>query len=257
MVTGPSARADRRRYRVAALSAVILALLVGGAAVLDGVVRGQLADAVAERVRESLRLEPAHPVEVRILGASALWQLASGRFAQVDIETADVALGDLRADLALSARSIPTDLSSPVGFIDAELRIDEVELGGVAASFSAAAIDDVRLDGGEIRFVSVITVLGFDIDVGVGVVPGVQAGAITFTPSTFVLEGRELDLQGFTDRVGPVGSALLSTRTVCVAEHLPRELALEDVRADDDALVIALRATQVVLGSGVVEYGSC
>jgi hypothetical protein len=243
--------------RRAALLVVVIALLLGAVIVGDGIVRAHLADTIADRVRATLRLEPRHLVEVRITGASVLWQLASGRLSQVDIETADVPLGELRGDIAISARSIPTDLSLPVGGIEAELRIEESELGSIASALSAAVIDDVRLEDGEIRFLSVVPVLGFDVDVGVGLLPGVQAGAIAFTPSTFVLEGRELDLRGFTDRVGPFGSALLSTRTVCIAEHVPRELALQSVRADDEHLVIVLRATRVVLQSGSIEYGVC
>lgn len=249
----------RRRGRLAlAVGLVVLVLLVIAAVVADGLVRGAIRDEVADRVRTMLELEPDHPVDVDIAGASVLLQAASGRFERVTVEAGEIAAGDLRGSLVLAATGIPTDLAQPADRVEATFTVAESELPAIASALSNAEIEDVVLEEGEIRFRSALDLLGIPLEFAVGLVPEAIDGALAFTPSTLAINEEQIDLAQFAEQFGGLGDGLLATQTLCVAEQLPRDLVLESVDVGDDELVIRLGADDAVLdGPGFTERGAC
>lgn len=251
-------RSGRRAAIAIGVTALVLGLLAVGAIVADGAVRGAIRDEVADQVRAVLELDPEHPVEVDIAGRSVLWQLATGRFERVDVDAGEISAGDLTGDLTMSATGIPTDRTHPTDRIDARFVVAEGDIAAIAGALSGASIDDVALDGGQIRFRSTLDLLGFPLEVGVGLLPAAVDGALSFTPASLVLGEEELDLESFAEQFGGLGDGLLSAQSVCVAEHLPSGLLLEEVVVEDDALVISLGGDEVALdGPALTERGTC
>lgn len=260
--TQPAAPAPRRRRRGGVIAivviVVVLVLLAIAAVVADGIARGAIRDEVADRVRTTLELEPDHPVDVDIAGASVLLQAAAGRFERVTVDAGEIEAGDLRGSLVLEATGIPTDLTAPTERVEATLTVAESDLPAIASALSNAQIEDVVLEEGEIRFRSALDLLGIPLEFVVGLVPEAVGGALTFTPSTLALNDEQIDLAQFADQFGGLGDGLLQTQTVCVAERLPRDLVLEGLDVADDALSIRLGADDAVLdGPGFTERGSC
>lgn len=254
--------APKRRRRRGAILIGVLALVLGlltvAAIAIDGAARGAIREAVADRVRQVLALEPDHPVDVEIAGASVLLQAASGRFERVEVDAGEIVAGDLRGVLTMTATGIPTDRAQPTERIDAEFRVDEADLAAIAGALSEATIEDVALEEGEVRFRSAFELFGVPLEFGVGLVPEAVDGALAFTPTTLTLGDEDLELQEFLARFGELGAQLVSPRRVCVAEHLPRDLVLEGVVIESDALVIGLGADDVVLdGEGFAQPGAC
>lgn len=248
----------RRAAIALGVTALVLGLLVIAAIVADGAVRGAIRDEVAAQVRAALDLDPEHPVEVDIAGRSVLWQLATGRFERVDVDAGEIAAGDLTGDLTMSATGIPTDRTQPTDRIDARFVVAEGDIAAIAGALSGASIEEVALDGGQIRFRSTLDLLGLPLEVGVGLLPAAVDGALSFTPASLVLGDEELDLESFAEQFGGLGDGLLSAQSVCVAEHLPSGLVLEEVVVEDDELVIALGADDVALGGPALsERGTC
>lgn len=251
-------RGGRRAAIALGVSAAVLGLLVVAAVVADGAVRGAIRGEVADRVRAVLELDPEHPVEVAIAGRSVLWQLATGRFERVDVDAGEISAGDLTGSLTMSATGIPVDSTQETERIDARFVVAEGDVAAIAGALSGASIQDVALDDGQIRFRSTLDLLGFPLDVGVGLLPAAADGALTFTPASLVLGEEELDLESFAQQFGGLGDGLLSAQSVCVAEHLPSGLMLEEVVVEDDALVIDLGADDVALdGPALSERGTC
>lgn len=251
-------RGGRRAAIALGVSAAVLGLLLVAAVVADGAVRGAIRGEVADRVRAVLELDPEHPVEVAIAGRSVLWQLATGRFERVDVDAGEISAGDLTGSLTMSATGIPVDSTQETERIDARFVVAEGDVAAIAGALSGASIQDVALDDGQIRFRSTLDLLGFPLDVGVGLLPAAADGALTFTPASLVLGEEELDLESFAQQFGGLGDGLLSAQSVCVAEHLPSGLMLEEVVVEDDALVIDLGADDVALdGPALSERGTC
>lgn len=250
--------ARRRGAILLGVLAALLGVLVIAAVAADGWARGAIRDAVADRVRQVLALEPGHRVDVEITGASVLWQAATGRFERVDVDAGVVEVGDLRGALTMTATGIPTDLTQPTERIDAEFRVAEADLAAIAGAISEAAVQDVVLEGGEVRFSSGFEVFGVRFAVGVGLLPEADAGALAFTPTSLSLNGEWLELEKFLAQFGDLGAGIVSPQRLCVAEHLPRDLVLEEVVVEGDALVIGLGADDVPLGGeGFTQRGVC
>jgi hypothetical protein len=255
----PSAPRKRRRGLIGLVVVLVVVVLIAIAAVVvDGVARGAIRDEVADRVRTVLELEPDHPVDVEVAGASVLLQAAAGRFERVTVDAGEIAAGDLRGSLEIAATGIPTDLTQPADRVEATFTVAETDLPAIAGALSNAEIEDVVLEEGEIRFRSALDLLGIPLQFAVGLVPEAVDGALAFTPSTLTINDEQLDLAQFAEQFGGLGDGLLATQTVCVAEQLPRDLVLESVDVGDEALVIRLGADDAVLdGPGFTERGGC
>ena len=250
----------RRRGRIALVVALILlALLVVAAVLADVAARAAIRGEIADRTRALLELDPEHPVDVEVAGASVLWQAVTGRFERVDIDAGEIATGGLQGRLAVTATGIPTDLSQPAERVEATFRVAESDLPAIASALSSLEIEDVVLEGDEVRFRSALDVLGIPLEFAVGLRPEAVDGALAFTPSTLSLNGDELDLEEFAGQFGGIlGDGVLATQTVCVAESLPRDLVLEAVTVEGDELVVRLGADDAVLeGDGFTERGTC
>jgi len=239
----------KRRGLVAVLVIVgIVVVLAIVAVIAESLARQQASALIADQVRSALQLEPDHPVEVTIEGASVLWQAASGRLDRVTAEAPGVAFGELVGDLTLIAEGAPLDVSQPTDSVQAVYRVAESDVAALAGFLAGTVVNDVQLDEREIRFQTAFSFFGVEFSVGLGVTPSVQDGQLAFTPSSVVLGEDRLDAADLQQQFGALVEPLLTSQLFCVAQYLPQALDLTAVQVGDEQLVVVFEGADVALG---------
>lgn len=257
MTTEPQPKRRRPGRALAIILGVVVVLAVA-LVVLDTWARQQVAAYVTDKVQEVLDLDSDEPVDVEVGGFSVLAQLATGRFEQLDVGVDTVTIGDLTGGVSLRAEGVPIDTTKPVETVQVEFTVGEESLQSIAHSVSSAAIDRVELVGDEVRFGTQFSLFGISIDIGIGVEPFADNGAIGFTPTSVELNGSRSSVEELAKQFGPAADALLGTRSICVAEWLPKSVTLEDVEVKGKTLVVTLGADGVLLDeSALATLGSC
>lgn len=249
----------RRRGLIAALILVgIVVVLAVAAVVAESVARAQAQALIAEQVREALRLEAEHPVEVAIAGPPVLWQAAGGRFEQITVEVPELAVGELRGDLTLIAEGAPLDTAQPTETVQAVFRVAESDVAALAGFLAGAVATDVRLDEREIRFETGFDIFGVPFSIGIGLTPTVEEGQLAFTPSSVVLGDERLDAAQLREQFGGIVDPLLTSQRFCVAQYLPQALELTAVQVGDEQLVVVFQGADVALGGPAFStLGAC
>jgi hypothetical protein len=234
------------------------ALLVGGVVVADVVARQLVGNYVSEKVHEALSLDPAEPVEVTIGGTSMLAQLISGRIERVDVSVDSVTIGDLTGSVTVQADGIPTDTSKTVDAVAIELHVSEADVQKATKALSGATVDSVIFVGGELQLSSTLSFFGLSVDIGLTVDPTVRDGVIDFTPTGVSLNGATTSTESLAQTFGPLAAPLTASRSVCVAQWLPKDLSLTSVTIVGKELVVAIDGSAVRLDDAALqELGSC
>ena len=258
VVLEPAPRPKRRGLIAVLIIVGVVVVLAIVAVIAESLARQQASAVIADQVRSALQLEPDHPVEVTIEGASVLWQAANGHLDAVTAEAPDVAFGELVGDLTLIAKGIPLDVTQPTDSVQAVYRVAESDVAAIAGFLAGTVVNDVQLDEREIRFQTAFSFFGVDFSVGLGVTPSVQDGQLAFTPSSVVLGDERLDAADLQQQFGPIVDPLLTSQLFCVAQYLPQALDLTAVQVGDEQLVVVFGARGVALGGPEFStLGSC
>ncbi len=240
---------SRRRGMIAVFVLVGIVVVLGVAVVIaETVARAQAQSLIAEQVRQALRLEVQHPVDVAIAGPPVLWQAASGRFEQITVEVPELAFGELRGDLTLIAEGTPLDTAQTTDSVQAVFRVAEADVAALAGFLAGAVATDVRLDDREIRFETGFDIFGVPFTIGIGLTPTVEAGQLAFTPSSVVLGDERLDAAQLQQQFGGIVDSLLTSQRFCVAQYLPQALELTAVQVGDEQLIVVFQGADVALG---------
>ncbi len=249
----------RRRGLIAAIVVVGIVVVLGVAAVIaENVARAQAQALIAEQVRESLQLEAEHPVDVAIEGGPVLLQAIGGGLERVVVAVPDLAVGELRGDLSLVVEGTPLDAAQPTDAVQAVFEVAEADVAAVVGVLSGAIATDVRLDEREIRFEAGFDLFGVPFTIGLGLTPTVDDGELLFTPSSVVLGDERLPVDDLQEQFGGIVDPLLAGQRFCVAQYLPRALALTAVQVGDEQLVVVLQAAAVALdGPEFSTLGTC
>jgi hypothetical protein len=247
-----------RRPVVIAVVVASVALLVGGVVVADVVARQRVADYVSEKVHEALNLDPSEPVAVTVGGTSMLAQLIVGRIEHIDVVVDSATVGDLTGSVTVRADGIPTDTSKTVDAVEIELHVSEADVQKATKALSGATVDSVVFVGGELRLSSTLSFFGLSVDIGLTVDPTVRDGLIDFTPTGVSLNGATTSTESLAQTFGPLAAPLTASRSVCVAEWLPKDLTLSSVTIVGKELVVSIEGTAVRLDDAALqELGAC
>lgn len=243
----------------------VIGTILGGVAVITGALWGvdnwarqQVADIVTEKVEQLLSLDADHPVTVEIAGVSVIAQVLTGSIEQVDVGVDDVTIGEFEGGVALRAEGIPVDLAKPVDRVQIEFSVSEQSIQKIAHVLSATAIDRVTLVAPEIQFDSELKVLGFSLDVGVGVEPFAEGGRVGFTPSSVQLNGTRTTASSLVEKYGTLAELLFQSRSICVARWLPVAVTVDSVAVRDDDLVLTIGADKGIFTDAELrKLGTC
>ncbi|SMH34534.1 Protein of unknown function [Rathayibacter oskolensis] len=235
----------RRGRRIAIIAAIVLVLLVVAAVVGDAVARRAVADQAAASIREALSLPEDHPVSVDVAGWAVLPQLLAGRLDRLDVRSDAVGFGDLTGDVDATLEGVPASGTGPLDSGTASVALDAASVGDLVAARSEVPIDGVTLDPPLVRVNTSVEVLGLTLAAGVGIELGAADGAIELTPSEVTVAGTTLTAADVEERFGGVADGLLSPRSVCIADSIPRGLSLTEATVSAESLdtVFALSPT--------------
>ena len=229
---------------------VVLVLLVVAFFAVDSFARGVARDEVASRVTSALGLPAGTPVEVEVGGGPVLFQLAAGQLDSVDLAIEDATFGRLTGDLQVHAEGIPLDASVPTSLIEVRYSMPESEVAAFRDELSGLPLDSITLDDPEIVTSTSFRLFGVPVSVGMGLEPSADAGQLIFTPTTILVQEQEFSADSLraAPGFGPLATALLRQRPVCIAQELPAALVLDSIQVEGDELVAHLSAHDAALG---------
>ena len=261
VLTVPKKEKRKRRRGLGWLIAlgVIIVIVVVGWIVGDIVARDFAERFVREKVTEIFQLDADATMDVEIGPGSLLAQAITGSIDSVDVAVDDVSFGAISGDLDLSLSGIPLDSSLPVEKMRVQLAVPEANLAGLSSYLSGAKLTDISLVEDRVAIATEFQVFGFDVPVGVELLPAVVDGEIAFDPSVITVNGADISVDAL--REGPfagIARDLLGQRSFCVGEYLPAALTLTDVDVLSKRLVVKLSGDGAALGgTGLSTMGTC
>ena len=250
----------RRRVWPWVLLGVALVLLVPAVVAVEVFGRGFAESQIEQQVRSALDVPDATPVEVELAGGSLLWQALSGRVDRVDITIDELALGPLTGDLTVVAKGVPLDQNAPTESLEVNYLVPESALAAIADHLSGVEIQDVALDGPEIVASGEVSLWVMTVPLALGLTPGAQDGALTFTPTSVRVGDTNFELAALADDPfwGQLARTITQTQSLCIADQLPKALTLTSVEVDGDELRIELEGSGAALGGSAFRTnGTC
>lgn len=248
----------RRRLWPWIVGGALLVLVLVAALVSDGIARSLVQAAVEERVVEAFELDPDAELDVTLSRAPIIPQLLAGRLDSVDIAIPELPLGELTGAVRLRAESVPLDGDGGFGSLTGTFSVDEGELVAIAAQLSGIEPERIVLDDPEIVVSTTLDLFGFEIRVGLGLEPGMESGALVFTPTSFRLGDETLAAEQLTSNPAYafVARQLLQQESICIAALLPAEVSVDDASVEGARLVLTMSADGAAFAGGG-ETGSC
>jgi hypothetical protein len=249
----------RRRGRAfGILGGVVVVLLVVAAVVLDGVARAFAGSLIETKVRTSLSLPASTPVHVTVGGVSVLAQLAAGTLQRVDVAIDALPVGDLTGNATLTATGIPIDTSKPIGTVRLLFSADEAQVKKMLAAYGSVPVSSVSLANGAVNVGTTFSLLGTTLPIGIALAPSAVGGELALTPKTVTVNGATLTPTDLRGSFGSIADAVLATRTVCVAQYLPKALRLDAVSVKGASVELAIVGTSVLLDDSLLTTkGTC
>ncbi|MBK4347478.1 LmeA family phospholipid-binding protein [Lacisediminihabitans changchengi] len=253
----------RRRRRWPIVLAVVVVVLIVVVVVADFVARGFAERLIADKARTALGVSASTPLEVTVGGGPVLLQAAGGKLDDVRIEAPGLSVGDLRGDAVLTVHGVPFDQSKPLDTADLRFSTDDTGLSSLISGLTKGqdlpvTISGVTIAKGAVQLATEVPVFGAKIPAAIAVAPGAKGGQITLTPTSFSISGATFTPADVSKNLGTLGTELAQTRTICVANQLPKGFRLESLRVSGSDLVLGVTAKSVVLGSELFHSkGSC
>ncbi|MFC5501174.1 DUF2993 domain-containing protein [Lysinimonas soli] len=251
-------RARRRRGLIAL--AVVLVVLALGTVVADAAARAYAESQIRQKLVSALGVAPGTPVSVDIGGGSVLLQALGGRFDSLDVAIPKLSYGELVGAATVHATSVPLDGSAPLGTLAVGYSVDEKNMTALASRLSGLPLDTITLESGRIVATATVRVLGFGIPIGLGLTPSVSNGQMVFTPSSIQVSGQTFTAQQLRTTPGfsQVARALLTQRSFCLAQYLPKALTVTSVTVADHRLTLSASGDGAVLGgTDLTTKGGC
>jgi hypothetical protein len=246
----------RRRWPwVIVIVLFLLGMLAAIAVVLELNARTMVADQVRAKVIELLDLPAGQAVDVQTEGI-VIPQLLAGKLDVLHIRSDDVTIGALHADISTTLHDVSTS-GAAVGDLGGTMRIHAEQftpiLRGAGVPFTA-----VRMQAGAFQLLGEVAILGVEVPVGIGMELSITDGRILLSPKTFEVASDSVDLAGFLQQLGPVGTALAGPFHVCIADRIPRGLELSELRVEGDVATLGFRVDPAIATDPALrERGSC
>lgn len=223
----------KRRWPLIVTLVVVVALLVAAWFAAEFLAREVVTATIRTQMSEQLALPDDHKIGVELEG-SVLTQLIVGELKEVRIVSNDVPLGSVVGDLALVARGVPVrDQSEAMDAAAATLAFDQANLQQLVASAPGVPKGTVVLREPEVLLSTSIPVLGFPLELGVGLVPsageGEQLGELMLTPNSVSIAGASLTAEQVREQFGAAAGTVLKPIGVCIAQWLPVGATVKEV----------------------------
>jgi hypothetical protein len=253
-----SVQPKRRRGRGVIALAIVVVLLIVAVVVVNGISRSVVEGIIRDKVRSSLDIPKSTPVKVTVGGGSVLLQALHRKLDHVSISADAVAIGSFNGDASLKLVNLPLDQSKPVGRLNADFVVNNTQLKALLTGDADLPVSSVEVDGGTVRVGSKVTVLGFDIPVGLRFTPGEENGKLLLTLKTVEFKNLVITPAKFKNTLGFIVNPLIKTRHICVASGIPKALTLDHVQVKGHDLYFGVTGTNVTLDSSLMsDKGTC
>lgn len=222
----------RRWPLIVTLIAVVVVLVVGWFTA-EFVAREVVTTTIRTQISEQLDLPAGHVIDVELEG-SVLAQLIAGEFKEVRIASKDLPFGGALGNLDLMARGVPIrDQSQAMDAAAATVTFDQANLQQLIAAAPGVPKGTVMLRAPEVLLSTSIVILGFPLELGIGLVPaageGEQAGELLLTPNSVSIAGATLTAAQVRAQFGSAAEAVLKPIDVCIAQWLPVGTTVKEV----------------------------
>lgn len=265
-VAGASTPRRRRRWPLIVSLVVVAALLAAAWFAAEYLAREAVTATIRTQLSEQLALPADHEIKVELEG-SVLTQLIVGELKEVRIASNDVPLGAVVGDLVLVARGVPVrDRSEPMDDAAATLAFDQANLQQLVASAPGVPKGTVALREPEVLLSTSIPVLGFPLELGVGLVPsageGEQLGELMLTPNSVSMGGATLTAEQVREQFGAAAGTVLKPIGVCIAQWLPVGATVKQVAVRGTSpvglLVVGIEIDGRILADPALQtFGTC
>ena len=242
-------RAARVWITVVAVVGALVALVV----VADVITRNIAEARFAEEIEANLPDGVEGDVNVTIGGLSVIAQYLSGTMQHVELSAPDLTVDGSPIAVDVVGQGVPVDLAAPVEHLTATIEADQAAVNGL---ISVQGIDgDLTFGDGTVGYTGSTRFLGLRIEYTVTAEPTAAGDTVLLQPvgAEVSAGGGSLDVSGIVDRLlgdDPV--------PVCVAEHLPEGVEVQQITVEPDNATVALTADGLRLDeASLATLGSC
>lgn len=250
----------KRRLRGWLIALLVIAVLIVVAWIVgDNLARDYAKSYIRTQIITTFDLPADQAMDIEIGPGSLIAQAIRGSIDSVDVDLADVPLGDIQGDVTLALTGIPLTATEPVDTLRVKLAVDEANVQNLSSYLSDEDNITIGLEPDQIMIGTTFSLLGTPFPVSVGLVPSAVDGGVSFDPTEFSVNDTTVSLSDLKD--GPLGGlagGLLDSQTYCIAEYLPAAIVLTDVSVTDDDLVLSASGDGVALGGpDMSTLGTC
>ncbi|WP_382305282.1 DUF2993 domain-containing protein [Herbiconiux sp. UC225_62] len=229
---------------------VVLAVLVVVADIgFRAYAEGQAESEIESQLPDSVQGD----VDVQIGGFSFLGQLLAGSFGEVQLDAPALTVNGVPISAHVVARDVPSDLTQPVGDIEAAVSMDQDAVNGIVELPGDATL---VLGREGVSYEGSVTVFGIELGYRV-------TGEVTASGTDVVIQPQKATLtQGSNDVDVDLGSILGGLTkdpiTVCVAQYLPQSAEVDSLEITDGRATAHLTARDFVLSDDSLKnLGTC
>lgn len=255
MTPDASAPRVRRRLHPGLRWCIAILIVIAGAVLVDTGVRFFLQWRVATSVEEALPPGVAANVDARVHGFSAIWQLASGSFEHLELETDDLTV----LGVTLGARVDGYGVSfgdGPVPTIAAEQLLGQLHVPQAAINQLVpvpGAEGGVTLGDGTVAYGTTMSLLGLSVDVDIEANVLVQGDRLIIQATKLQLVGGPVNV----DAADLLGGATVAV-PICSSEYLPAGIHLSGVDVSPTGVTVSITANQIALDEATLgSRGTC
>ena len=245
----PRARAGRIWITVVAIVVALMALVV----VADVIVRNIAEARFAEEIEANLPDGVEGDIAVTIGGLSVIAQYLSGSMQHVELFAPELIVEGVPIAVDVVGQGVPVDLAAPVEHLTATLEADGAAVNRLV---DVQGIEgELTFGDGTVGYTDSVRFLGFPIEFTVTARPTAAGDTVLLEPVgvDVAAGGGSIDVSGIVDRL--LGDDPLP---VCVAEHLPAGVEVQQLTVEPTGATVALEADGLRLDeASLAQTGSC
>ena len=212
----------------------------------DKIVRDVAEDVVRSGVTSALQLPADQKVDVELGDGLLVFQAVTGSIDSVDVRIPNTAFGPATGTLLLTVEGVSLDPRAPVDTLTARVELDSANLAAFAGNLSSAPLTSVTIANEVVGIGAILA----DQQVDVALVPSVANGTLSFTPTAISAAGAPTTVEAvMASPLAPLAGPMLASSALCVAELLPKSVALTGAAVVGDRLVITASGDDVRLAS--------
>lgn len=247
----------RRRWPWIVTLIIVVALAIAAWFAGDAIARGIIEQTVRQKIVTELSLPADQQIDVDV-PAPVLPGLLAGNIAELSISADDVSVGDVTADVRITAQDVPISGDGDWSGAYASVTLDQTQLQTLLGSLDGFPAGTVSFDPPSLVATFDLNALGVSVPVAVALDPSVEAGSLVLRPSSLRLAGVEISSEAIVAQFGALATTVVRDWDVCVAEYLPEAVRLTGVAVDTDAVTVDMEIDSSILNDGAAEVkGTC